>query len=105
MGFADDWLNDAAKGFVPPNAGYETWQSMSHLTVSAVDARTLLAMKAAAARTTEDAGDIRFLAGYVDLTSAEEVLGVVGRYFAPERLPVRARLLLEEMFGAGPRPH
>ena len=94
----DDWLNDAAKGFVPANAGYETWASLSHLTISTVDARTLLAMKAAAARTVEDANDIRFLADLLALRSADEVLAVVLSYFPAERLPVRVRLLLEEMF-------
>ena len=80
------------------NAGYETWASLSHLTISAVDARTLLAMKAAAARTVEDANDIRFLADRLALRSADEVLAVVLAYFPAERLPVRVRLLLEEMF-------
>ena len=94
----EDWLNDAGKGFVPANAGYETWASLSHLTISAVDARTLLAMKAAAARTVEDANDIRFPADRLGLRSADDVLSVVLTYFPVERLPVRVRLLLEEMF-------
>ncbi len=83
---------------IAPNAGYETWQALSHLTISTVDARTLLAMKCAAARTAEDSGDIRFLADLLGLRSSEEVLQVVLRYFPSERLPVRVRLLLEEMF-------
>lgn len=93
-----DWLNDAAKAYVPPNAGYDAWQSFSHLTISVADAATLLAMKCAAARTTEDAADIRFLAQHLRLNSSKAVLAVVSQYFPEERLPVRTRLLLEEMF-------
>lgn len=92
-----DWLNDAAKAYVPPHAGYETWEALSHVTISTVDARTLLAMKCAAARTAEDSADIRFLANLLGLRSSAEVLGIVLQYFPPDRLPVRVRLLLEEM--------
>lgn len=98
MGLDENWLNDAAKAFVPANAGYETWREMSHLTISTVDSRTLLAMKCAAARTSEDASDIRFLTGILRLRSAEEVLSVVLSFFPEDQLPVRVRLLLEEMF-------
>jgi hypothetical protein len=98
MALDPDWLNDAAKAFVPAGAGYEAWRALSHLTVSTVDARSLLAMKCAAARTAEDANDIRFLAGVLELRSAEDVLAVVLGYFPAEQLPVRVRLLLEEMF-------
>ena len=102
MGLPDDWLNDAAKAFVPPNAGFDTWRVLSNLTIATANARTLLAMKAAAARTTEDAGDIKFLARHLGLTSAEAVLAVVTEYFPVDRLPVRVRLLLlEEMFDDG----
>lgn len=102
MGLDPGWLNDAAKAFVPSNAGYETWRALPHLTISTVDARTLLAMKCAAARTGEDSGDIRFLADRLGLRSARAILDVVGEYFPDDRLPVRVRLLLEEMFDDGP---
>ncbi|MFZ5469818.1 MAG: DUF6036 family nucleotidyltransferase [Myxococcota bacterium] len=97
MDLPEDWLNDAAKAFVPPNAGFETWRELSNLTVSTADARTLLAMKVAAARTIEDADDIRFLANLLGLKRSAEALDIVLRYYPEERLPVRARLLLEEM--------
>jgi hypothetical protein len=98
LGLPDDWLNDAAKAYVPPGADYEAWEALSHLTISAVDARTLLAMKCAAARSVEDSNDIRFLADTLGLRSSAAVLDVVLQYFPANRLPVRVRLLLEEMF-------
>jgi hypothetical protein len=101
MGLNEDWLNDAAKAFVPANAGYDTWRQMSHLTISTADARTLLAMKCAAARTEADADDIRFLASVLGLHSPAEILDVVLAYFPAERLPVRVRLLIEELFDEG----
>jgi len=94
----DDWLNDAAKGFIPRNAGFERWGAFDHLAVSVADTRTLLAMKVAAARTESDADDIRFLAGLPGLTTSTAVLDLVTSYFPPEQLPVRAQLLVEEMF-------
>jgi predicted nucleotidyltransferase len=97
LGLPDSWLNDAAKAFVPPNAGFDRWQELSNLTISTADDRTLLAMKCAAARTQEDAGDILYLAKRLGLRSSREVLDLVLEYYPAERLPVRTRLLLEEM--------
>lgn len=101
LGLPADWLNDAAKGFIPPNAGYERWREFANLSVSTVDTETLLAMKCAAGRTDVDGGDIRTLAGILGLTSSTQILDIVTRYFPEERLPIRIRLLLEEMFDDG----
>lgn len=101
LALPDDWLNDAAKGFVPEGAGFERWRSLPNLDVLVADERTLLAMKCAAARTVEDGGDIAFLAKRLGLVTAEAVLAIVLTYYPAERLPVRTRLILEEMFNEG----
>lgn len=101
MHLPDDWLNDAAKAFIPGGATFERWRSFDHLDVSVADDRTLLAMKCAAARTEEDVADVRTLAARLGLTTAADVLGIVVRFYPIERLPVRTRLLVEELFGVG----
>jgi hypothetical protein len=93
-----DWLNDAAKGFLPAGAQFESWRALPNLEIFVANARTLFAMKSAAARTAEDAEDIRVLARELGITSPREALAVVEQYYAADRLPVRTRLLLEEMF-------
>ena len=97
----EDWLNDAAKAFVPQGAGFERWRALPNLEILVADDRTLLAMKCAAARTQEDTADIAFLAKRLALASTRDVLAVVLSYFPEERLPVRTRLILEEMFDDG----
>ena len=101
LGLPDDWLNDAAKAFVPPNAHFETWRSLGNVEILVADTRTLFAMKCAAARSEEDAGDIRTLARVLRLQSSAEALEIVLRYYPAERLPVRTRLLLEELLDDG----
>ncbi|MEW6746913.1 MAG: hypothetical protein AB1486_29605 [Planctomycetota bacterium] len=101
LGLPDNWLNDAVKAFLPRNAGFNQWRSLPNLDISVADDRTLLAMKCAAARTTEDANDIQFLAARLGLSSSAEVLEVVLSYYPAEQLPVRTRLLLEEMLDDG----
>jgi hypothetical protein len=97
----EDWLNDAAKAFIPANASFEAWRSLPNLEIMVADTRTLFAMKCAAARTDEDAGDIQLLARELGLRSSAEALKIVLAYYPVDRLPVRTRLLLEELLDDG----
>lgn len=101
LGLPEDWLNDAAKAFIPEHAGYDRWRSFPHLDVLVADERTLFAMKCAAARTEQDADDIRVLASRLGVRSSRDALSVVAAYLPEDRLPVRTRLLLEEMLDDG----
>jgi hypothetical protein len=96
---SEDWLNDAAKAFVPAGATFERWRAMSHLDIAVADPATMLAMKCAAARTQEDSDDIKALAAHLGLRTTTGVLAIVTRFYPAARLPVRTQLLLEEMFG------
>lgn len=58
----------------------------------------LAAKRIAAARSEEDTRDIRFLANHLHLDTAEGILEIVLRYYPEDRLPVRTRLLIEEIF-------
>jgi hypothetical protein len=101
LGLPDDWLNDAAKAFIPQGAGFELWRAFPYVEVLVADAATMFAMKCAAARTEEDSSDIRALAKKLGISTAAEALSTVLRYYPAEHLPVRSRLLLEEMFDDG----
>jgi NAD(P)-dependent dehydrogenase (short-subunit alcohol dehydrogenase family) len=102
-GVADDWLNDAVKGFLGSRGEYEPFLDLDHLKVFVARPAYLLAMKCAAMRLGEefhDVEDVRFLLRVLDLTTVEEALAVVTRYFDEERLPAKTRLALEELMGA-----
>lgn len=108
LGLPDDWLNDGVKGFLSdrptlaPVAG--DWPN---LRVYAATAEYLLAMKCLASRLggapgeADDTADILFLIRRLGLKTPAEVLGLVARYYPEDRLPVRARYLVESLFEEG----
>lgn len=100
LNLPSDWLNDAAKGFLPRNAEFEEWNFWPNLEVLVANPRTLLAMKCLAARGPVDRDDIVTLARILGLKSSAEVLDVVLHFFPAEQLPMRSQLLVEELFDA-----
>ena len=65
----------------------------------------LLAMKCAAMRLGEefhDLDDVRYLLRHLDISSVEQALAVVTRYFSAEQLAPKTRLALEELLPRRP---
>ncbi len=99
LGLTDDWLNDAAKGFVPgadPSA--LPVFTAPGVEVTSASAQTLLAMKLLASRVEQDTDDIVALAGILGLTTSEEILAVALARYPADLMPPRARFLVESLF-------
>ena len=105
LGFSENWLNDAAKGFV--SARHEVVDGnlpqFSNLRLTMPTAEYLLAMKCLASRIgavetdADDVNDIVFLVRHLKLKSAAEVMELAASYY-PDRIPVKAQYLLEGLF-------
>jgi hypothetical protein len=104
-----DWLNDAAKGFLSArhDAVMGDLPQFEGLRVTAPTAEYMLAMKCMASRIAtsgvdpSDVNDITFLIRHLGLDDPERALEIVARYYPEERIPPRARYLLEEIFAGG----
>lgn len=96
-----DWLNDAAKGYMPADTQPRTiLLDLPHLAVWTPPPQYLLAMKAIAARfDSHDAQDLRTLIGHLGLSRVEEALEVVEHYYPREQVPPKTQFFLEELFG------
>ena len=102
----EHWLNDGAKGFV--SARHEAvggdLPQFQTLRLTAPTPEYMLAMKCFAARLSAgpsekgDEEDIRFLLKKLGLTTVDQALEILGRYYPPERIPARTQYLLEDIF-------
>jgi hypothetical protein len=102
----ESWLNDGAKGFV--STQHETTPrglpQFEALRLTAPTAEYMLAMKCMAARVAIEAGergdiaDIKTLIEFLELEKPEEAMETVARYYPEERIPPRARFLIEDLF-------
>jgi hypothetical protein len=108
-GFAENWLNDAAKGFV--SARHETitgnLPQFPYLRLTMPTAEYLLAMKCLASRIgvvesdADDVNDIVFLIRHLKLKNAAEVMELVAGYYPTTRIPVKSQYLVEGLFAEG----
>lgn len=98
------WLNDAVKGYLSPRGSFDPFLDLPHLRVFTARADYLLAMKCAAMRLGEefhDLDDVRYLLRYLNITTPEDALEVVLRFFDEDQLQPKTRLALEDLL---PRP-
>ena len=99
---SETWLNDSVKGYLSPRGDFDDFLELPHLRVFTARPEYLLAMKCAALRIGEafhDLDDVRFLLRYLNITTAEEAMGIVTRYFDERQLLPKTRLALEELLG------
>jgi hypothetical protein len=104
LGLPDDWLNDAAKGFLSPSGDFTPVKmiDLSHLRVLAPTPEYMLAMKVLAARASTvgergDAQDIAFLVRLLGLRDASAVMDLVNRYYDPSRILPRSFYLVDQI--------
>ncbi len=101
LGLPEDWLNDAAKGFMPGrDEEARPLPDIPGIEITTASPRYLLAMKLLAMRFGEDDEDIEVLIRECGLQSTEHTLELLERMY-PTREPLpKTRLFLEELFGS-----
>jgi len=100
----NDWLNDSAKGFLSPQGEFSkaAGVELPNLRILVPTAEYMLAMKVLASRVATgaddtDRRDIAFLIRKLQLRRAEDVMGIVERYYDPSRIPPRSFYLVREI--------
>lgn len=99
-GISETWLNDAVKGYLSPRGEFADYLELTHLRVFTARPEYLLAMKCSALRLGEgfhDLDDVRFLLRYLNITTPQDAMQVVARYFDERQLLPKTRLALEEL--------
>ncbi len=95
-----DWLNDAAKAFMPgKDAQARPLPEVNGIEVTTASPRYLLAMKLMAMRFGEDDEDIEILLGQSDMHSAQEALDLLREMYPAKEPPAKTRFFLEQLLG------
>lgn len=99
-GLEDDWLNDAAKGFIDTSRmELVTIREYGNLTVRMPDAEAMLAMKLTSARLVgKDRDDALFFIEHLNVESEEQLFDIIERNIAPQRLTPMAHFFTIELF-------
>lgn len=94
------WLNDAVKAYLSPRGEFDPFLELPNLRVFVARPEYLLAMKCAAMRLGaefHDLDDVRYLLRHLGVTTAEQAMTIVTRYFDETELLPKTRLALEEL--------
>ena len=98
-GLPPDWLNDTVKPFVTDKLNFDTYLVYSNLTVSTIDAESLLAMKLSSARPgTKDMSDSLFLMQLLGISSEKALFDILDKYIEPFLRNVRIKHFTKEVF-------
>jgi hypothetical protein len=95
-----NWLNDAVKGLLGQRGDWQPYLELPHLSVFTASPAYLLAMKSAAMRLGEefhDLEDVRYLLRFLNITTVDEAIRIVTRYFDESQLLPKTRLALEAL--------
>jgi hypothetical protein len=100
-GLPTDWLNDAAKAFMPgKDTQARPLPAIDGIEVTTASPRYLLAMKLMAMRFGEDDEDIEILLEQCDMHSAQEALDLLNDMYPAKEPPAKTRFFLEELLGS-----
>ena len=98
FGIAEDWLNDAAKGFFLSNPPQRDVMELSNLRVWAPTAEYMLAMKCISARyDSADRDDVMFLVKHPQFTSPDEVFAIISKYYPNTAVPAKTAFFVQEL--------
>jgi hypothetical protein len=99
LGLPEDWLNDAAKAFMPgPDEEARPLPDVEGIEITTASPRYLLAMKLMAMRIGEDDEDVELLLRECQITSAHEALRLLQLMYPAHEPPLKTKLFLEAHF-------
>jgi hypothetical protein len=99
-----DWLNDGVKAFLSAQGDFTPYLELDHLRIMVAQPEYLLAMKCLAMRIGpefHDEDDVRYLLRLLEITSYQDAVTVISKYYPLERFPQKTLYALEEIL---PKP-
>ena len=99
-GVDTDWLNDGVKGFLSEQSAWKPFIELDHLRIMIAQPEYLLAMKCLAFRLGaefHDEDDVRYLLRHLNITSYEQAVATIARFYPLERFPQKTLYALAEL--------